>query len=205
MFFTVYKTTNIINGKYYIGKHKTTKLNDGYLGSGKLLKRAIEKYGVENFSKEILFIFDNEEDMNNREKEIVEINENTYNLCSGGQGGFDFINRNNLNMYEGKREIDIQNLKKGQNSKLEYFKSGKHKDVTGLKISQTLTGRESTFKGQKHSEKAKEKMRGHDHQVGKKNSQFGTCWITNGKENKKIKKDELEIYVSLGFYLGRTI
>lgn len=43
--YTVYKTTNIINGKYYIGVHKTTNPNDSYLGSGKAIKEAIKKYG----------------------------------------------------------------------------------------------------------------------------------------------------------------
>jgi len=48
----IYKTTNKINGKIYIGKDTTS--NPQYLGSGKLIKRAILKYGVENFTKEIL-------------------------------------------------------------------------------------------------------------------------------------------------------
>lgn len=51
----IYMTTNLINGKKYIGKHKG-ELNDSYLGSGTLLLRAIKKYGKENFKKEILYI-----------------------------------------------------------------------------------------------------------------------------------------------------
>jgi len=63
MFYIIYKTTNQINGKFYIGKHQTNDLNDGYLGSGTLLKRAIQKHGRQNFKKEILHVFDNEEEI----------------------------------------------------------------------------------------------------------------------------------------------
>lgn len=58
----VYITTNIINNKKYIGVHNTNDINDGYIGSGKLLQKAIEKYGKENFVREIIKFFDTKEE-----------------------------------------------------------------------------------------------------------------------------------------------
>ena len=92
MHYIIYKTTNKINGKFYIGKHQTQDLNDGYMGSGRLIKRAITKYGVENFHKEILEVHNSEEDMNEAEKRLVVLSEDSYNLCEGGKGGFGYIN-----------------------------------------------------------------------------------------------------------------
>lgn len=100
VYYTIYKVTNKVNGKIYIGSHKTSDLNDNYMGSGKYLKRAFEKYGIENFTKEILFVFDNPTAMYAKEAEIVNVDflaeENTYNLKQGGFGGFDYINENKL-------------------------------------------------------------------------------------------------------------
>ena len=94
-YYTVYKVTNKINGKFYIGTHKTKNLNDGYMGSGKYLLRSIEKHGLENFEKEILFVYDNADEMFAKEAEIVNADflaeENTYNLKIGGFGGWDHI------------------------------------------------------------------------------------------------------------------
>lgn len=93
MYYVIYKTTNTINGKYYIGKHKTNNLDDGYIGSGRLLLRAVKKYGKENFKTEILETHNNEQDLNEAEKRLVTPNiETNYNLCPGGQGGFGYIN-----------------------------------------------------------------------------------------------------------------
>jgi hypothetical protein len=88
MHYTVYKITNLINNKIYVGYHATNDLNDGYMGSGKLIKRAIEKYGIANFKKEILSVFDNKADAENEERRIVNkdftLREDTYNLSEGG-------------------------------------------------------------------------------------------------------------------------
>jgi len=114
MFYTIYKTTNVVNGKFYIGKHQTKNIKDNYLGSGKRLKFAIKKYGIENFHKEILFVCESEKHMNTLEKILVvpdpELN---YNLCDGGKGGFGYIN-SKLNL----TEVRIKNLQKQDRQKL---------------------------------------------------------------------------------------
>ena len=84
----IYLTTNLINGKKYIGQHYGF-LNDYYIGSGSLLKKAIEKYGKENFKKEILEICDGYESMNIAERTWIEkLNAVEdplyYNIAEGG-------------------------------------------------------------------------------------------------------------------------
>jgi hypothetical protein len=98
MYYLVYKTTNIINGKFYIGAHRTKNIQDAYLGSGVALDAAIKKYGVENFTKEILFQAKNESEMFDMERQLISenIGENCYNMMHGGKGGFDHINSTDM-------------------------------------------------------------------------------------------------------------
>lgn len=100
MYHYLYEIKNTINGKIYIGVHKTKDLNDEYMGSGKVLRQAIEKYGIEAFTKTILEYFDTYEDALAKEKEVVNsaflLREDVYNIRSGGKGGFDWIVKNNL-------------------------------------------------------------------------------------------------------------
>lgn len=101
MFYYTYKITNLINDKIYIGVHKTTELDDGYMGSGTVIRNAIQKHGIQNFKKDILKFFECSELMYEHEKEIVTdeflLREDTYNLRRGGSGGFDYINKVKLN------------------------------------------------------------------------------------------------------------
>jgi len=87
-YYTVYKITNQINGKYYIGRHITSNLYDNYMGSGQVIKTALQKYGKKNFIKQVLEIYNNESDMILAEKILVVPDKETnYNLVSGGIGG----------------------------------------------------------------------------------------------------------------------
>lgn len=69
--YIIYQTTCVVNNKFYIGQHKCKKADDTYLGSGILLKKALKKYGKNNFIREILHICKNEKELNKKEKEIV--------------------------------------------------------------------------------------------------------------------------------------
>ena len=90
--YLVYKVTNIQNGMIYVGKHQTTDIYDLYLGSGTYLRKAIAKYGTSSFKKEILFDFNTEKEMLDKEREIVDEDfvkrRDTYNCVVGGQGVF---------------------------------------------------------------------------------------------------------------------
>lgn len=93
----VYLITNKINKKIYIGKRKhDTPEQDPYMGSGKIILLAIKKYGVDNFNKEILATFDNEQDASDLEQHLVTKEfckrKDTYNLHEGGKGGWEHIN-----------------------------------------------------------------------------------------------------------------
>lgn len=86
----IYKITNTVNGRWYIGKHNGT--NPNYMGSGKLLKQAYEKYGQENFIKEVLESCLSDDELNLREQHWILTTNATadpmsYNLAEGGSGG----------------------------------------------------------------------------------------------------------------------
>lgn len=92
--YTVYKITNKVNGKFYIGVHKTSNPHDSYMGSGIGVKRAIIKYGKENFEKDVVFITDVKEEAYKLEADLTTDfqREDSYNMKQGGVGGFSLEN-----------------------------------------------------------------------------------------------------------------
>lgn len=281
-----YKITNNINNHYYYGIHSTDDLDDGYMGSGTRLKYAYEKYGIENFTKEILKFFDTREELAKYESEIVTeslvTDNNCYNISLGGEKlctiGTATMRDNNGNYF--RIPVDDPRISMGelvgstkgyttcfdtiQNKYIqitndEFTNNSRYVGVTHGKVSviinktgkKTLISKEEYYNnkdkyrvifdlenkifckdkygnsyyvsktdpryisgelkyfwcGRKHKpetiEKFKKTYKEIGHQQGEKNSQYGKCWITKDGESKSIKKDELELFESMGWKKGR--
>ena len=159
MIYYIYKITNLCNSKIYIGIHKTKSLNDGYMGSGKLLKSAIKKYGRENFKKEILETFDNEEDMILKEKELVTeefvLDDNNYNIMPGGK--FGSLERNNLSFKN--KNHNPETIEKIRSAAL----GREHTDATRKKISENNFSKIDPERQKEHAKKAGSYARSDEH------------------------------------------
>lgn len=158
----IYKTTNLINGKIYIGKrifdYDKFMRNNHYYGSGRLLKIAIKKYGIENFKREVI------EEVNNEilgEREIhwiKEYNSNNleigYNLSIGGNSKFG--RKSKEFSEETKRKIS-ESVSKYLTDNGHPMKDKNHSEETKEKIRNTLKGRKLS---DEHKRKAAEGHRG---------------------------------------------
>lgn len=199
----IYKTTNQINGKYYVGMHSTNELNDGYIGSGTLLWHSIKYHGRENFKMEILEFLPNRKELIQREKDLV--NDNLLNepMCMnlryGGVGGeirfTDEIKAKigKTNSVKQKGNLNSQYGKIWVTNGVENKKI-KDKDLipNGWRIGRIL--------GSEFGKLMSNKLKGT--RIGSQNTQYGTCWITNGIESKKVKKTET---IPDGWKLGRKM
>ena len=178
----IYRITNLINGKTYIGQRKYSKLNDDYKGSGKRLWEAYRKYGFENFKKEILVFNISERkhaDLLEKtfiaaEREKVGV-ENCYNISDGGEGGS--TRKGKCCSEETRRKMSEAH--KGRPT----WNKGKHlSEEHKRKMSES-------HKGYHHSEESKKKMsearkgrKVSEETIRKRIESFkGNCWFNDGK------------------------
>lgn len=167
--YSLYKTTNLINGKIYIGVHKETEWPniDDYLGSGFLIIKAIKKHGNENFKRKILCISNNSEYIYYLESQYVTatfINEqNNYNACGGGYGASTHSETTKLKISEshkGKTHSDETKRKVS-----EARKGKTHSDETKLKIGTKHKGKIVSDETRKKMSAARKGKNGNQHTV----------------------------------------
>jgi len=175
------------------------------MGSGKYLKHAIKKYGINSFVKEILCVCDTEEEMNTKEAELVTeefcARNDTYNICVGGKGGFSYINSSTEII---QKRDKIEHKRAGYKAaNLSIYNVGREvSEATREKLRSAASKKSSpSFLGKRHSEETKEKMRVSKN-VGHKNPQYGTMWITDGRENRKVNPT---MPIPEGWYKGRVL
>ena len=219
----LYQITNRVNGKIYVGAHQTLNLEDGYMGSGTILKAAISKYGVENFEKKILEVFKSEKEMFEREAKIVTTifiaREDNYNLIPGGRRwddqGSDKANERRRWLLENDPEFRRAYSKKLSESvpaptkeHQQHLAESNRKNKKGafhnpdvrLEMCQRAQSPEAIAKRKATRERMK-------FMQGANNSMYGRCWVYNEGllQSITIKKEELEVYLSKGWKKGRKI
>lgn len=189
MYGYIYETTNLINGKKYIGKHKSNKFDKNYYGSGIGLKRALNKYGKENFKTIILEeINTNQYDLDLRETYWIEYydtvkSKNYYNNSYGGESeGWYGINKAKIEL--GVTKETKLKMSKSQQGYPSYFRLMSEK--SRIKISKTL---KDWYKSNIISDETRYKigfaMRGKHHSKETKEK------ISNSLKGRKLSKEHL--------------
>ena len=216
MFWCIYRITNLINGKTYIGQHKYKDLNDSYMGSGVLIKKAIKKHGVKNFKKEILYSrIQYRETADDMERFAIKkeraIGKAEYNLANGGEGcsgmapwnkgkhcseetrkKMSEANKGKQLSEETKRKLS-ESLKGNTNSK-----GRKLSEETKRKLSESLKGRpdmngdKNPMWGRHHSEETRKKLS--EAKIGKNNPNYGKH--LSKETRRKISESRKEMLIA---------
>lgn len=214
MYGYIYKTTNLINGKKYIGKHISEIFEpDSYLGSGILLSKALKKYGKENFKCELLETCSSKEELDRKEKYWISYYDcvediDYYNLAKGGDGGigrgfgsyWEDEDKKTIALIKQKESLnkffkENKDIRSGKNNPMygkHHTKETKDRISTKLKSSEKLKN-STRFKYHSHSKQSKEK-------IGK--ALRGRIWITDGNICKLVPNDTI---LPEGWKLGRKL
>lgn len=185
-----YKITNNINQKFYYGIHCTNNLDDGYMGSGKLLKQAQKKYGIENFSKEIIKFCDTLQELSDLEKSVVNeqliADPNCYNMILGGY----YISEETLDKIK-----NTMSIKQSGNKNSQYNKVW----ITDGDLSLSINKSELDI----YLNKGFRKGRIIKNKVNIIKANQNKCWVHKGLETRKIYKTELDKFLNDGYLKGR--
>lgn len=183
----LYEIKNKINDRIYIGVHRTDNLEDSYMGSGKIIKRAINKYGVINFEKTILEFFPTYQEALDKEKQLVNLNfienANTYNIKEGGYGNCAWSTTMLKKLSESaKKRWQDPNYRK---TMIKSFNTKERKKKCGQGIKEWIQNNpeqhyEKMLKINKNPDKIKKTMEKH---IGTKRSQKACNNISKGLSN----------------------
>jgi len=221
MYGYIYETTNLVNGKKYIGQKKSNKFTN-YLGSGKIICQAIKKYGKENFEVKLIEECISQEHLN--EKEIYWIdfynaveNKKYYNISFGGSSPMKYrkhTEEHKQKISEGLKKSNhplhgshhSEETKKKMSNSWNYEKH--FNDEIRKKRSNSLSGEKNPFYGKCHSEETKKKMskkKNISEETKLKRLEYlkNRKLINNGLLNKYIMKEEIDIYLNNGWFIGR--
>lgn len=178
MYGYIYETTNLINGKRYIGRHKSGVFTNDYKGSGKHLGNAIRKYGWDSFSVRLMIPCFTEEELNSEEEFLIDYfdcvnSKEYYNEYPGGHGGFptgelspnygckqssETIERRRKNLL-GRVHSEDSRKKISDSVKFQYSNlSEAERSELQRKRAEGRVNKPSNFKGHHFSKESKEKM-----------------------------------------------
>jgi len=160
MMYIIYKITNKVNNKIYIGVHGTNDLHDSYMGSGISLKRAIKKYGKEHFIKEILHIFESIDEAYKLEETLVNdefiARKDTYNMKLGGNRGPRNSGVDNP-MYGRKHSVETR--AKNSLARIGQFAGEKHPLYNKGHSDESKAKMSASRKGKKHALETLQKLK----------------------------------------------
>jgi len=218
MYGYIYKTTNLVNGKIYIGKKKG-KFIDTYFGSGRYLRNALEKYGVNSFKVEKIEDCETLEIQNVREKYWIEFymksNVSMYNISKGGDGGDTFYKLSDVDRIERVSKLSknsyFANLTKEQSIQL-HTKAWETRRINGNdKMSEEQKIKLSkSHKGQKVSEETIKKIvasrKGYRHsdEIKRKISESNKCKIISQGTRLKMSQAGKKRCGELNGFYGKT-
>ena len=215
MYGYIYETTNLVNGKKYIGQKKSPKfLGEKYLGSGVILRQAVNKYGKENFKVKLLCKCNKQETLDKKEKYYINKYRKTniylYNIAKGGN---DFSNpfcTGKANHFYGKHHsTDVKNkISKSSKGKIWVNKNNKNKRINPNELDLYLQQgwKRGTYIKKSISKRVKRLFRDNpEYRYKCGNSTRGKFWVNKENIRKLILPSELDLYLQQGWKRGTGV